>query len=145
MSLRLGPDGSPTAVLTGYATAAILYALCWGRAARGRAGSLVLLKLAFAVVTLAVAFSLASLAGLAGESWSDQIPLESRATALFQDLIVLAALALFVRNFRDLPARRIPDRAVHVMGAAVVAVALVAGPVAATVAGRTASPRRRSR
>ena len=53
---------------------------------------------------------------------------------------MVAALALFVRNHRDLPALRIPDRSVRVLGPAVVAVALVAGPVAATVAGRTASP-----
>ena len=140
VSVRLGPDGTPAAVLTGYATAAILYALVWGRAARGRQGGLVLLQLAFGVVTVAVAFSLASLVGLRSDDWSDGLPLESRAAALAQDVIVIAALALLVRNYRDLTTGRVSERAISRLGVAAVAVALVAGPVAATVAGRTATP-----
>jgi len=98
VSLRIGPDGSTSAVLTGYTTAAILYVVFWGRAARGRPGALTLIKVAFGIATFSALLSLGGLTFLGGDGWSELRPLESRATELVQDLIILAALAVFVRN-----------------------------------------------
>jgi hypothetical protein len=139
-SLRIGPDGSTSAMLTGYATAAFLYALAWRRAACGSRAALGWIALAFAIATLASLLSLAASLGLEGDGWTDQMPLESSAAAVVQDLIVLAALVLLVRGRRDLPARRVPERAIRAMTIGVVTVALVTGAVATAVAWRTATP-----